>query len=180
MLGAAERQRELQERLEVIMRRIILALIALVSICLALPSAHPPRVAAQEGVSVEVLGRGLPPEASGQQLTLLRATFAPGSLLPMHRHPGPMLLYIESGALGYTLADWTAEIVRAAVAGSNAPPEILSPGQETILQVGDQLLERGVTHAAHNAGSVPAIVLISALLTPGQPVTTLVDAPPHH
>ena len=111
-------------------------------------------------------------------MTLLRATFPPGSELRSHRHPGPMLLYIETGALGYTLLDGTAEVVRAAAAGSAEPPEILIPGADIVLYAGDQLLECRVVHAAHGVGQEPTVVLISALLTPGQPVTQFIEAPP--
>jgi hypothetical protein len=124
---------------------------------------------------VEVLGRGVTPETAGQQLALLRAIFEPGSELRPHRHPGPMLLYIETGALTYSLIEGTAEITRAGAPASGAPPEVLAAGQGTVLDVGDQLLERGVVHAAHNAGGDAAVVLISALLAPGQPVTQFIE-----
>jgi quercetin dioxygenase-like cupin family protein len=160
------------------MRRVVFAAIALVLAGLGVLHAGPRPAGAQEGVSVQMLGRGEPPEAAGQQLTLLRATFAVGSELRPHRHPGPMLLYIESGALTYTLMEGTAEITRASAPSTGATPEILAAGQGTVLDVGDQLLERGVVHAAHNAGADPAVVLISALLAPGQPVTRFVEPRP--
>ena len=156
------------------MRRVVFSIIALVLAGLGGPLP----ASAQEGVSVQVLGRGAPPEAAGQQLSLLRATFQPGSELRPHRHPGPMLLYIETGALTYTLLEGTAEIVRAAAPGTTTPPEMLAAGEGTILHSGDQLLERGVVHAAHNAGSDTTVVLIAALLAPGQPVTQFVETPP--
>jgi quercetin dioxygenase-like cupin family protein len=146
-------------------------------VALAILAGQPLTAGAQEGVSVETLARGMP-DAGGQQLTLMRATFAPEGLLRPHRHPGPMLLYIEQGALGYTLLEGSAEIMRAAAAGSAAPPEILTPGGGTVLHVGDQLLELGVVHAALGVGEEPTVVLISALLTPGQPVTQFVQASP--
>ena len=86
-----------------------------------------------------------------------------------------MLLYIEAGALGYTLLEGTAEIVRAGTAAGTASPEILTAGAETVLGVGDTLLERGVVHAAHAVGPEPAVVFISALLALGQPVTQFVE-----
>jgi hypothetical protein len=150
-----------------------------ISVVLGLVGAlggSPLSVGAQQGVRVELLGQGTPPEAAGQQLSLIRATFGPGGELRPHRHPGPMLLYIEAGALAYTLMDGSAEIVRAG-APSDAPPEMLAAGQGTVLQLGDQLLERGVVHAAHNEGQEPTVVLISALLAPGQPVTQFVEMP---
>jgi quercetin dioxygenase-like cupin family protein len=159
------------------MRRVVFTAIALVLAGLGALHTGPLPAGAREGVSVQTLGRGEPPEAAGQQLTLLQATFAPGSELRPHRHPGPMLLYMESGALTYTLMEGTAEITRAG-APADASPEMLASGQGTVLDVGDQLLERGVVHAAHNAGGEPAVVLISALLAPGQPITQFVEPRP--
>jgi quercetin dioxygenase-like cupin family protein len=159
------------------MRRSLLLGVSLLLAGSVLGGAASP-VAAQQGVSVEVLGQGLPPEANGLQLTLLRATFAPEGQLAPHRHPGALLLYIEAGALEYTMMDGVAEIVRAGTAAGTAPPELLTAGQGTVLNVGDQLLERGVIHAAANSGMEPTVVLISAVLQPGQPVTQLVAGTP--
>ena len=160
------------------MRRIVARPLALslTLVFLGVFATCPTLVSAQQGVTAEILATGMPAEAGGLQLSLIRITFAPeeGSLAA-HRHPGPMLLYIESGELVYTLMDGSAEVVRAAAPGAAATTEELTAGTETRLRAGDRLLERGVLHSAHNAGEEPTVVLISALLTPGQPVTQLVD-----
>ena len=159
------------------MLRAVLRMMPSALVGLAVLAGQPLTAGAQEGVSVQVLGGGATPETGGQHLSLLRATFEPGSELRPHRHPGPMLLYIETGALTYTLIEGTAEITRAGAPAGGASPEILAAREGTVLDVGDRLLERGVVHAAHNAGADPAVVLISALLAPGQPVTQFVEPP---
>ena len=123
------------------------------------------------GVTLELLGSGEPEAAAGNTLSLRRVTFEPGGSLALHSHPGAIVLYVESGALTYSLVEGEAQVQRAAVAGTPGPTETLGPGDETVLNPGDWLFEQAVVHSARNDGGSPTVVLLSALIESGQPFT---------
>ncbi len=127
-------------------------------------------------VTVTRLGHGLPTAADGQELTLLRVTFAPGGSIGGHVHPGALTLSIESGALVYAVVEGEAEVQRAAVDGTPVPAESLTAGQETTLNPGDWVFEQGIVHTARNDGAEPAVVLVAGLMRAGEPFTQCHDA----
>ncbi len=134
----------------------------------ATPAASPANAG---GLKIEVLGTGLPDAGPGHTLMLVRITFAPGGFVGPHSHPGALVLAVESGELSYTLMQGSAQIVHPAVAGTPGPTESLAPGVEMTLKAGDALFEQGVLHSARNAGTVPAVVLVSGLIETGHPFT---------
>ena len=134
------------------------------------------------GITPEPLGSGQPTVAPGYALGLVRLTYAPDATLNAHTHPGASILYIESGALTYTLTQGTATVTRAsdnpATPGAAPATEPLSPG-EVVLEAGDALFEDAdVVHTARNAGDEPAVVLIANLLEADEPVSTFLEATP--
>ena len=162
------------------MRWRIYATATLLFVCLGLFAFAPSRLDARQatpstacisGVTVEPLGVGQPTAADGQELKLLRVTFAPGGSIGMHTHPGALTLSIESGALTYAVVDGEADVVRASSDGTPAPPERLTSGDETILRPGDWLFEQGIVHSARNEGTEPTEVLIAGLMTAGEAFT---------
>ena len=123
------------------------------------------------GVTSQVLGSGQPDAAPGQALGMRRIAFAPNGLVPLHRHPGALVLYVESGELTYSVVEGTVRIQRAATAGTPGPTEQLGAGKETVLRAGDWLFEQGVVHSAHNATSGQTVVLVSSLIASDKPFT---------
>lgn len=153
----------------------VLVMIALVGIAPALIAARQTEPIA--GVEGGAIGQGAPAAAPGHTLSLRRAVFAPDGYVSTHHHPGPLVLFVESGELTYgPIVEGQVEIVRgelyAAGEGTVTPTEQLGPGNETVLRSGDWLYEEGgVVHEARNAGSEPAVVWLSALWTTDEPGT---------
>jgi quercetin dioxygenase-like cupin family protein len=164
--------------------RHVVAVLAVVAIALLglVAAPHVSTISAQDatptappsnagGLTIEVLGTGLPDAGPGHTLMLVRITFAPDGFVGPHHHPGALVLAVESGELSYTLIAGSAQIVHPAVAGTPGPTEDLAPGVEVTLKAGDALFEQSVQHSARNAGTVPAVVLVSALIETGHPFT---------
>jgi quercetin dioxygenase-like cupin family protein len=151
----------------------IVALVALVVIWSpALTGAQQtPTAIVSVGVSGGPLGSGAPEAAPGYTLWLRHGAFEPGGIVPLHHHPGALVLYIESGELTYSVAEGEAVVTRAASEETPGPTEQIGPGKETTLRTGDSVFEQGVVHIARNDGDTPVELLIAALATTDQPFT---------
>ena len=123
------------------------------------------------GVSGGAVGSGEPAFALGYLLSLRRGIFEPGGIVPLHHHPGALVIYVESGALTYTVSEGEALVTRAAAEGTPAPAERIGPGETTVLKPGDVVYEEGVVHVTENLGDVPAAIWIAALVEEDEPLT---------
>ncbi len=132
---------------------------------------HTPVPVSSVGVSGGSLGGGEPAAAPGYLLSLRRGVFQPGGVVPLHHHPGALVLSIESGTLTYEVAEGEAVVTRAAVDGTPGPTEQLGPGASTTLTTGDAVFEQGVVHVSRNDGHEPVELLIAALATVDEPFT---------
>ncbi len=157
-----------------------LSVLAAGIILLALFTVTPALLRAQQtepisGVAGGPIGQGQPEIAPGHTLSLRRVVFEPGGYVSTHHHPGPLVLYVESGALHYRVVEGKVEIFRGelfkAGAGTPVPSERLGPGDEAILEAGNWLYESELVHSARNEGSEPAIVWLAALRAADQPST---------
>jgi quercetin dioxygenase-like cupin family protein len=128
------------------------------------------------GVSGGAVGSGEPEFASGNLLSLRRGVFEPGGIVPLHHHPGALVIYVESGALTYTVSEGGTLVTRAAEAGTPAPSERLGPGDAALLQPGDVVYEEGVVHVTENLGDEPAVIWIAALTSADEPLTQFHEA----
>jgi quercetin dioxygenase-like cupin family protein len=144
----------------------------------AQPEPQPVTLECATNMRALTLGTTQPASADGQSLVLVRAIFEVGGGIGPHTHPGTLVVVIESGQFGLTLAEDSAMhmvVMRAADApGTPAAEEQLMPGQETILEPGDYFIETGMVHSARTVGEEPAIVTYTGLVEAGQPVTTCV------
>lgn len=150
-------------------------------ILLALFTVTPALLSAQEphdpiaGVTGGPIGQGQPDIAPGHILSLRRVVFEQGGYVSTHHHSGPLVLYVESGALHYRVVEGEAEIFRGelfkAGAGTPVPSDRLGPGDEAVLEAGNWLYEAGLVHSVRNEGSKPAVVWLSALWAADQPST---------
>ncbi len=125
--------------------------------------------AADPPITIETLGTGMPTDAPGKALLLLRVTLQPGAAFPAHTHPGALVIGVEAGDFSFTLLDGEAIATRDVVSGTPQPAETLTAGNEVVLHAGDEIFEQaGVLHSARNAGTAPVVVLVSALVDPTQ------------
>ena len=120
-------------------------------------------------VQREVMGTADPPNARGESLSMTRVTFPPGYRIPTHTHPGTQLAFVERGTLTY-------EVVRGGsvtIHRSDGTTQRLGPGDRTKIPAGSWLVELpGVVHYGWNQTSAEVVVLTSALLGKGKPVST--------
>jgi quercetin dioxygenase-like cupin family protein len=161
------------------MRPIAIATIGLTLVFASALLSHAASPAAQEatpaigsvGVGGGAVGAGEPEAAPGYSLSLRRGIFEPGGIVPLHHHPGALVIYVESGELTYSVAEGEALVTRAAEAGTPSPAESIGPGDAAILQPGDVVYEEGVVHVTENLGDEPAAIWIAALTATDEPLT---------
>lgn len=140
------------------------------------PAPQPVTLPCATDMSVQILGSTEPAAAEGQALVLVRAFFGPGGGIGPHTHPGTLVISVESGAFGFTLAEaGEMSVMRAVTAGTPAVTEPLAVGQEVVLSPGDWVVETGMIHSARTVGDEPVQVVFSGLVAAGQPLTTCVE-----
>src|SRR5687767_2512129 len=129
----------------------------------------------RQGISLTILGNGLPSAAPDHVLYLIRGMFEPDGWIAPHYHPGAQIFYVDQGTIGFTVYKGPLRLVRAGTATPTADPgsvgEMVPPGTEVLLQPGDWLYyEADVIESARNAGDGPAVFLLSTLYVAGQPL----------
>jgi hypothetical protein len=125
------------------------------------------------GVTAELLGSGQPSVAPEHELSLRRITIAPGGGIPAHTHPGALVIYLESGTWGYTALDEGTQLTRAAVNGTPGPTEVMTVGEEIILNAGDWIFVENPSDDIRNAGDEPVVLWVAGLTRVGEPFTTI-------
>lgn len=167
----------MSNRLRASMLIVVATLMATVPLAVAQESTPPAGTELAPGVYAEVF-TGVPSDrAPGHTLYLARFTFLPGGEIFPHGHPGTTVLSIDSGTLGWTLLEGTAEVIRTAASGATGPNEsITTPGVEVLLQPGDAIFyEDDVIHTARGAGDEPAVILATLLLDADAPLLMPAD-----
>ena len=132
------------------------------------------------GVTALTLGVGMPDDANGQVLVLIRLNVAPGGGFAPHTHPGMMVVSVVSGTIDVTqIGDMEMTVTRAASNGTPAVNEPLTNGMTATLGPGDSFVEpAGMIHTAFDNGSEPAVLLAAGLIDPNQPSTQCVEGTP--
>ena len=119
-------------------------------------------------VTRSVYGKTAPDNAPGQEMYLQQVVIAPGGKLPEHFHEGTQLATIRSGVLTYNVVTGTAVVTRA----SGKTVKVKGKGVVT-LRKGDTLVEaQSLVHYGANKGKVPVVILLTALLHEGAPLST--------
>ena len=134
----------------------------------------------RQGITLTVLGSGVPHGAPDQVLYLIRGVQEPGGWIAPHYHPGGQIFYAAQGTIDFTVYQGDLRLVRAGMATPGAAPgtvgEEVPPGTEVLLSPGDWLwYERDVIESARNAGEGEAVFLLSALYEAGQPMTVFTN-----
>lgn len=153
-------------------RRVVLTL-TLALAAVTLPTLGPGPVRARQAtpaaataqVTKETLGSGRSAAAPGRDLLLQRRTFPAGSTSGAHPAPGPVVLVVERGTVGFTVVQGAAMVTRAGPGGSaGGPAESLAVGTEAQLHAGDAVsYDQGVVHTVRNAGTDQAVTLEARL-----------------
>lgn len=143
------------------------------------PAPQPVTLPCADKMSIQMLGSAEPAAADGQTLVLVRAIFGPGGGIGLHTHPGTLVISVESGEFGFTLADHEMDgemlAMRAGEPGTPVAAEAMTPGQEVVLTPGDWVVETGMVHSARAVGDEAAVVVFTGLAETGQPLTTCVE-----
>ncbi|CAN5788631.1 hypothetical protein BH23CHL5_BH23CHL5_17400 [soil metagenome] len=166
------------DRRKVLAGSFLAILLSIVAVAAAFSSQNAtPESAFPPPVVREALVSGLPENAPGQALQLVRYVIQPGTTLPAHTHPGMQIAWIESGVLHYVVVEGgEIPIARAGMEGSPEPVEMLGPGMETNLYPGDSVVEvENVVHYGANLGTEPVVILAATLLTDGAPPATVIE-----
>ena len=120
-------------------------------------------------VSSEVLAEFAPPESPGYTMYLYRVVVPPGVQIPSHHHPGQQMARIQEGTLTYTVEQGTLQIGRN---GADEPTETVTGPATIELQTGDSVYEpESMVHHAVNEGDIDVVIIISSLITTGQPLS---------
>jgi quercetin dioxygenase-like cupin family protein len=127
------------------------------------------------GLTIDMLGSAPSPDAPGLVLVLLRATLAPGAGLPAHKHPGQLMIAIESGTAAYAILS-PEGVSGHGRFGTPSATDVIAPGAEVLLGPGEWIVEEpGVVHTSRNAGDEPLVLLISGLVAADEPFVQLVE-----
>jgi quercetin dioxygenase-like cupin family protein len=156
---------------------VALALVGAIGWCTgpSVPAQEATPAGEMEPLTIEILGDAPSPDAPGMTLVLLRATLAPGAALPPHIHPGQLVIAVESGTAGYAIVSPEGQSERGRF-GTPTASEVIASGPEVLLGPGEWIVEQpGIVHTARNAGEEPLVLLISGLVTAGEPFVQLVE-----
>lgn len=90
---------------------------------------------------------------AGREVRQTRVDFAPGAVVPNHRHPGDEIVYVLSGMLEYKV--------------EGQPIQILRPGEVLFIP-------KGTIHSAINVSVQDASELATYVVEKGKPLTEFV------
>jgi predicted metal-dependent enzyme (double-stranded beta helix superfamily) len=161
---------------------VIIALLGLLAAGALARGGPPPADAAPGtvGVSGAVLGAVAPAVAPGYRLQMTELVWAPGAFATSHSHPLTQIACVTTGALGMTLQQGTATVLRG---GSGATPETaeaLALDTEVVLGPRDCVAyDEFAAHTVHtvwNASDETTILWTADLVEIGKPYTTFVNA----
>ena len=114
--------------------------------------------------------------APGKSLALSRVTIPPGVRLPLHRHPGTQVAYIEAGTLTYTVRTGLVRVTKGSPEGKHRVVRTIRAGQTGTIAAGQWIVEQpNEIHFAQNRGSSNVVVLLSTLFPIGAPPSIPVD-----
>ena len=155
---------------------IVLALTCAMAGCGGSGSSRPAVGAAAKR---EALGQQRDPiGARGRTLGLARVVIPPGVKLPLHRHEGTQVAYVERGTLTYTVVGGGVEVMRGPSDAHAVKVRRIRAGETATITPGQWLVEEeGDVHRAANRGSTPVVVLLASLLRTGAPPATPVAGP---
>lgn len=127
---------------------------------------------APEGVSGVVLGSAVPAALPDHTLSLRLTMIDPGAVIPLHTHPGTLVVAVQSGSTTVTVNSGTLVVTRAPVDGAPGVVEEHAAGDVIVMATGDSMVEEGGEYIVENPNDIPAVVNFAALTETGAPVTS--------
>jgi hypothetical protein len=113
-----------------------------------------------------------PPGAHGRTLALARVTIPARTSLPLHRHPGAQIAYIERGTLTYTVRTGVVNVYRGPADQDARVVRRIAAGQTGPVRRGEWVVERPSTvHFGANRGRKPVVILLASLFRSGAPAS---------
>jgi hypothetical protein len=108
--------------------------------------------------------------APGKTLGLSRVTIPPGVRLPLHRHAGTQIAYIDSGTLTYTVRTGLVRVAKGPSDSKHRIVRVIRAGQTGPIAAGEWIVEQPTEiHYAENKGSKPVVIYLSTLFPIGAP-----------
>lgn len=159
---------------------VVVALLGFVAAGALAQGTPPPEDASPDevGVGGAVLGAIAPVAAPGYRVQMTELVWAPGAYATSHSHPLAQVACVISGALGMSLQEGAATILRG---GSGPRPESMEPmalGIEVILESRDCVsYDEFAAHTVHtvwNASAETTVIWTADLVEEGEPYTTYV------
>lgn len=156
---------------------VLIALAASGALAQATP---PPEDAAPDelGVGGAVLGALPPVAAPGYRLQMTELVWAPGAYATQHSHPLAQIACVQSGALGMTLQEGKATVLRGGAGPRPASAEPMALDAEVILQPRDCVaydeLAAHTVHTVWNASAETTVIWTADLVEQDEPYTTYV------
>lgn len=128
-------------------------------------------------IASEVLGRAAPVTVENPELALGRVTVMPGSVLPVHYHPGTQIGVVVQGVLTYSV--FTGQVEWHRGEDATGEPYMIGPGETVVVRPGDALIESpGSIHQGRNDGAIPLVIYLSTLFPADAPRAVVVEATP--
>lgn len=150
------------------MRKHLVYLVAIAALSFTVGATLPHSVAAvstpakvdQPTIARAVLGQGASAIAPDRVLLLQQRTFPAGSDSGAHPAPGPTVLFVDAGAVQFSVDPGTALLSRGGASSS----EPIAAGTAAELNQGDAVFyDAGVVHGVANPGLDPAMTLEARL-----------------
>lgn len=152
-------------RTKLLVLMFILLMGAALSAVPAIAGAQGKPAAPANGITQVTLGKDATAVAPGRNLLLNQRTFAPGADSGAHPAPGPVVLYVQDGYIGFKVISGEATVTW----GSSGKTEPIMAGSEEKLMPGDEVsYDQGVVHDVRNIG-VTSAVTFEARLNPATP-----------
>jgi hypothetical protein len=134
----------------------------------------------ERGVSGAVLGALAPVAAPGYRLQMTELVWAPGAYATEHSHPLAQIACVQSGALGMTLQEGQATVLRGGGGPQPAATEPMALDAEVILEPRDCVAyDEFAAHTVHtvwNASEEATVIWTADLVEQDEPYTTYVGA----
>jgi len=113
---------------------------------------------------IDLAGVNNPIGGKGRTLSLTKVIIPAGSEIPLHRHPGTGVAYIDSGTLTYTVKKGRVDIHEGPPGVDSKVVGVIGAGQTGKIRAGQWIVEQpSVIHMAQNKTSKRIVIHLATL-----------------